>query len=466
MTEDERNLVYRIARMALVLWIGLMLFQCGGGEVVEEPEPTVTPDRGAAVALDYDVSRERAQVKAHVVGESDDTTVAELFTLPDSNWRDMLDHGRVWTDHAGRADLRAECSQPAGGAPECDCKAVILYENGDLVARACHPEDPQATCVVGQAALDECDICFETLSSRDCPDGTWMSVTYLRESEITIVTVGEGAATVRPVTVLDYQEADPFEFEFTTREWSTQTITLEAETISTESGQASLPYFLYTAPDANLKRIKIQAEEMGIELPPPGSPLPIDQLPILVDPEFGLPPVLETLAWEEPNLQLWMYDLSNTVYERGGIIFPPFMPPYRDEGLIIDFDGELLADTRVQEAVVLGIDKEYIMAEAFTDEEVPGFHAFIGGIPVDAFTLPYDPEQASALLEEVAFSDQLVLILFPMDDDALAYAAKLIAGAVSGIGIKDLPMPVPTAEFDAIRQEYAYARQPVIVIYR
>jgi hypothetical protein len=419
-----------------------------------------------AVALDYDVSRERAQVKAHIDGESADLTEAELFTLPNSDWRDMLNYGRVWTNHAGRAELRADCSQAAGGAMDCDCEAVILYEDGDLVARSCHPEEPEATCIVGQVALDECDICFETLSCRVCPEGTWVSITYLRRSEITIVTVGEGVAQVTPVTVLDYEETDPLEFEFKARRWSNAAITLEAESVPSESGQVNLPYFLYTAPETNLKRIEIQAEEMGHELPPAGTPLPIDQLPILVDPEFGLPPVLETLDWEEPNLQLWMHDLSETVYERGDIIFPPFMPPFRDGGLILDFDGDQLADPRVQEAVVLGIDKKYVMGVAFVDEQVPGFHAIIDAIPVDAYTLPYNPEESYALLDEAAFGDQLVLVLSPIDDDAVAHAAKLIAGEISEIGMSVMPMPVPMDELDAARQKYALARQPVIVIYR
>ena len=466
MTEECKNRLHRAQHIAIVLWLGFMLLQSSScGEPDRTPKPTEPPEAVAAVAQDYDVSRERAEVKAHLYGESASLAETELITLLNSNWRDMLDYGRVWTDHAGRAELRADCSQ-VSGATECNCEAVILYENSNLVARSCHPEDPAGTCLSGQAALNNCDICFETLSSRTCPEGTWVSITYLGASEITIVTVGEGAATVTPVTILDYMETGPLEFRFRTREWSNTPIRLAAETIPSESGEVNLPFFVYTAPDANLERIQIQAEELGITLPPPGRPLPIDQLPSLVDEEFGLPVVLEALAWEQPNLQLWMYDLSKTVYERGGIVFPPFTPPDWDLGLVLDFDGAQLADTRVQEAVVLGIDKKSVVSGAFANEQVPGFHALIGGIPVDAFTLPYDPEEARVRLMEVNFGEQLVYVLFPIDDDAVARAGKLIAGAVSEIGIKDLPVPVPMAEMGALRQEYALTGQPVLAIYR
>ena len=139
MTEEKRSRVYRALRIAVVLWVGFLLLQCGGcGDPTAKPEPTDTPETVGVAAEDYDVSRERAEVRAHLAGESANLAEAELVTLLDSSWRDMLDYGRVWTNHAGRAELRADCSQ-VSGATVCDCEAVILYENGNLVARSCHP---------------------------------------------------------------------------------------------------------------------------------------------------------------------------------------------------------------------------------------------------------------------------------------------------------------------------------------
>jgi hypothetical protein len=246
--------------------------------------------------------------------------------------------------------------------------------------------------------LDNCEICFETVSSRTCPEGTWVSITYLGESEITIITVGEGSATVTPVTVLEYEETAPLDFEFGTREWGDPT-TLKAEPVQTESGEATVPYFLYTAPTANLELIAAQAEEMGIELPPAGVPLPADQLSNLVDPEFGLPPVLEALDWPQPNLQLWMYELSVSALERGGILFPPFPPPDQADRVIMTFDGKQLDDPRVQEAFVAAIDEKGVMDRAFPNQDVQ-LVARIGDELVDASTIPYDPEKARATIPE------------------------------------------------------------------
>ncbi len=457
MDEEKRNLVYRVVRIAIILWVGLMLLLCGG--CGEEPD-------AVSVAHDYQVSRERAQVKAHVESESADTTEAELYTLPDSVWRDMLDHGRVWTNDVGRAELRADCTQPAGGAPVCNCEAVILYQGSSLVSRPCHPEESAGTCATGQALLVNCDICFETLSSRTCPVGTWVSITYLGQSEITIVTVGEGAATVTPVTVLDYEEIGPFEFEFKAREWSDEPIALEAESIATESGEANLPFFLYTAPEASLKRLMTQAEELGIELPPPGEPLPAEQLPILINPEFGLPPVLDALGWEQPNLQLWIFELSISASEHGDILFPPIPLPDEEPGFTLDFDGEPLGDWRVQEAFVLAIDKEAVTTQAFSAEGV-GFTAIIGGEAVDAYTYPYDPERALVMLEEAAYDrDQAVIILFPEEDAQVGDAAKLIAGALSEIDVNVELTPVPGMDLTYAREEFVSGGLPVLIVYR
>lgn len=460
MTEGKRGLVRRAVRTVIVLSAGIMLLQCNGTETVEPPE-----EARAAVGVDYEVSRERAVVRAHVEGQSASLAEAALFTLNNADWRAMLDHGRVTTDAVGRAELRADCEAAADGTIVCDCEALILYQDSDLVSRPCHPEEAAGICATGQGLLDNCDICFETVSSRTCPEGTWVSITYLGESEITIITVGEGRATVTPVTVLEYDETAPLEFEFETREWGPP-VTLKAEQVESESGEVTIPYFLYTAPEANLELIAAGAEELGIELPPAGVPQPADQLPILVDPEFGLPPVLEALGWSQPNLQPWMNELSNSAFERGGILFPPFEPPDQVEQVILDFAGGQLADPRVQEAFVTAIDKKRVMEMAFPDQDVQ-LTARIGVDLVDANTIPHDPEKALALLDEAGYDHgQPVTVLFPEGDDEVAMAAKWIAGELSRIDIPVELTPAPEEDLSAILKKLVSAEQPVVVVLR
>jgi hypothetical protein len=346
----------------------------------------------------------------------------------------------------------------------CNCEAIILYQASDLVSRPCHPEEAAGICATGQGLLNNCDICFETVSSRTCPEGTWVSITYLGESEITIITVGEGSATVTPVTVLEYDGTAPLEFEFTTVEWG-DPVTLKAEQVPSESGEVTIPYFLYTAPEANLERIAAGAEELGIELPPPGVPQPADQLPSLLDSELGLPPVLEALEWSQPYLQSWIYELSISAFERGGIQFPPIEPPSEAQQVTLDFDGVQLADPRVQEAFVSAIDQEAVVGRAFPNQEVQ-FTAVIGKNPVKANTIPYNPNQAQALLDEAGFDrGQMIMVVFPEEDAQVALAGKLIAGDLSRMGIKVEPTPVPGADLPAIVKKLASGEQPVVAVY-
>jgi len=132
----------------------------------------------------------------------------------------------------------------------------------------------------------------------------------------------------------------------------------------------------------------------------------------------------------------------------------------------LDFGSEPLGDSRVQEAFVLAIDKEPDTAQAFSSDAVR-FTAIIGGEPVDAYTIPYDPERANVLLEEAAYDrDQSVIILFPEEDDQVADAAKLIAGALSEIDVNVELTPVPGMDLGSARAEFVPGGLPVLIVYR
>jgi len=84
---------------------------------------------------------------------------------------------------------------------------------------------------------------------------------------------------------------------------------------------------------------------------------------------------------------------------------------------------------------------------------------------VDAFSIPYDPEVAYALLDEVAFDRDLGIFVVSPDYVPVAYAAELIAGALSEVGVKLELVPVPMEDMDAAREEFALEQQPVVAVF-
>lgn len=330
--------------------------------------------------------------------------------LTNGNWKDLNTNESVRTDQFGEAELDLDgCSGN-----------VWVFDNSTLSVWTCTKQaesNSEFWCTEeGTAAFNiDCAARFvvDTPSALVTIQGTAFTVTYLPENRLTLVTVLRGVVEVAPVLDMGTLElGDP---------------------VPVEEG-----FFLYTMPGEF-------SPQVGVV--PAREPRPLIELPIIVN---------------DLRIQGWIDDITR--WGDGQKILPPSWP--RPEQVILAFDGGQLTDPRVQEAFVTAIDKEAVMARAFPDQDVR-FTARIGDDLVDAYTIPYDPETAYALLEEAGYDPgEMVTVLFPEEDGEVSMAAKLIAGDLSRIGIKVDLTPVPEADLSAVMTKLASAGEPVVAVYR
>lgn len=329
--------------------------------------------------------------------------------LNDGNWKDLFAGNSIRTDSSGEAELRLV---------GCD-GSVWVFDNSTLSVWTCTKKAEQENeywCnEEGTAAFNiSCAARFEVVDTPSAQvniKATAFTVTYMPERQLTLVIVFRGLVEVTPVLDMG-------------------TLELGAP-VPVEPG-----YFLYTMPG------QVSPQIGGIR---PREARPLVELPFVV---------------QELGIRLWMDDITRWGTEQQ-ILVPSW--PYL--GLTLDFDGEQLADPRVQQAFVLAIDKERVMASAFPNETLR-FDALIAGAPVDAFTLPYNPEEALKLLAEAGYTRSTVLLLYPEGDSQLATAAKLISANLMQLDMGVEMVPVPAADLDAMRKEYASAGQPVVLVHR
>jgi len=216
-----------------------------------------------------------------------DTTPDTLVLLGDTNWHWLVGQGMVTTDASGQAEIRGP-----------GCGSLFVYQDSGLDRHDCE-RGGGGSCIVGAVLNINCDVAIDTLPAGVSFQGTWVSVIYLANSEVTLVTVGEGAAIVTPYSTLAYERTGDgiLELKVTEREATDKVI------IEVPSGQE--PLFLYTASD---ERLAALMEEQ--ELPPPRQALSIRDLP----------PVRQALQNKDPNLDLWLEQVQEQG-NRDGIEF-------------------------------------------------------------------------------------------------------------------------------------------------
>jgi len=331
--------------------------------------------------------------------------------LANGSWKNLNTNDSVRTDQFGEAELELDgCNG-----------SVWVFDNSTLSVWTCTKQaesNNELWCTEeGTAAFNiDCAARFvvDTPSALVTIQGTAFTVTYLPENRLTLVTVFRGVVDVAPVLDMDTLEL--------------------GEPVPVEEG-----FFLYTMPG------ELSPEVGGV---PAREPHPLSELPKIV---YDL------------GIRGWMDGITR--WGDGQQILPPDWP-FDPEQVTLDFDGGQLADRRVQEAVVSAIDQEAVVGRAFPNQEVQ-FTAVIGNNPVEANTIPYNPDQAQALLDEAGFDrGQVVTVVFPEEDDQVAMAAKLIAGDLSRIGIPVELTPVPGADLSAVMTKLASAGEPVIAVYR
>ena len=331
--------------------------------------------------------------------------------LTDNAWKNLNTNDSVRTDQFGEAELDLD---------GCD-GSLYVFDNSTLSVWTCTKqaeEDKEYWCVEeGSAGFNiDCTARFivvDTPSAQVTIQATAFTVTYLPDSQLTLVTVLRGVVDVAPVLDMD-------------------TLELGAP-VPVEEG-----FFLYTMPG--------EVSPVVGEVPA-REPRPLNELPLII---------------YEIGIRGWIDDIARWGDEQQ--ILPPSWPVL--DQVTLAFDGGQLTDPRVQEAFVTAIDKKPVMDRAFPNEDIQ-FTARIGDDLVDAYTIPYDPEKAYALLEEAGYDPgKVVTVLFPEEDGQVAMAAKLIAGDLSRIGIPVELTPVPGTDLSAVMTKLASGGEPVIAVYR
>lgn len=405
---------YRVFVIGPVILAAILLQACGDGV---QPEPQATPDEAVEVAAGaaYDVRRWLDHDNAWA-------TLSDVthFDPLDNDWEDLAAEGLVTTDSSGEAEL-CEDGEVIGGTNECNPDAchIFVYGDSDFGRHWC-PTSGYTDCT-GSATLtfEDCHTTVATLSADVTGLDTWFSVTYLWNTQVTLVVVGEGSVKVTPIRKLTIEGDPPPMTELPPLEraeaWADAQVTERkpGETVPPVRVDANTETarYLYTAPDEVL-------DELGLpQIVPDRAWLGMETLPLLRGRLEILEPRLE--PWLE---RLWLQS------EMDDIRLGPWLPV---SGLTVITIGEPWEDVAVVDAFLFGVDWQKTMEILDKPEQAVSVYRRQPSGPPDllqanAKELPYDPEKSIALLEEAGYAELPVAILSSGDEQMLALADQMV----------------------------------------
>jgi hypothetical protein len=330
-----------------------------------------------------------------------------------------------------------------------------VFWDSTIKYSSCPESSSNAVCNYdGTQAFRNCDVTVQTLSADVQGLGTWFSVTYLRESQITLVILGEGAATVTPVDVLNFVpieksalipgEVPPLmDYQINERVMGKP----QTARIDTVAGETQA---FFTAPAAKL-------QELGLTGFPSNQWLGMEGLNIL----------RQRLHLEEPNLEPWLRSIWELAPE-DAVKLPPLDPlPPENMGLVVT-GYETIADARFGEVLGYslnwpGLVKEFLQRD--TPAAFNGATQFKGQFNLigDMRDIGYDPQKAMQLVKEAGY-DRFSLMLLVPPDDALLAMAKTIIPSLSRIGFQVEFIPVPESEINIEAQSLLEQGAQVLVM--
>jgi hypothetical protein len=381
-----------------VLLIGMLAVGC-------TPTPKV-----AVIQQSAQVRCELAEVWAGASGASPLPQLGDCGLA--NNWHNLSADDWVTTDEDGEAWVDID-----------DCEIIYVFQSSGLIRAACPKSDytgGNVTCSVeGTSAYNNAcasEVIIQTPSSELVLEGTWLSVTYLEDRQLTLVIVLQGQVQVRPVL-----DGESFKL---------------GEPVEVSAGQ-----LLYTAPDAVLERIG--------DLPP-REPLPLEQLK----------PLAEALA-----LQPWL----ERVWERAKTDGHAFPPPWQEAGgVTLRGGGGPLEDERVQEAVLTAVDWQAVTERVLAGQDVAVAVELPSWQLDDVRSQAYDPEKAHALLAEAGVEGFEPTVMYPLNDEALGALVQEMAEQLGAIGIEAQlePMTGDAADWEARTRYIIMAGEPVLWLSR
>jgi hypothetical protein len=216
---------------------------------------------------------------------TDSSQPKNLLRLNDVSWHFLEGERMVTTDNSGQAQLRGP-----------NCSAVYVYQNSGLTLSGCPRGGGTGSCSTGTIVSASCNVSVSTMPADVRTVGTWFSVTYLEEAQVTLVIAGEGVVAVTPATVLDFRvvDRDQLQYEVFAREFGEE---VQVEVVPGDSARV-----LYTASDDRLAEL----QELGL-LPPPRDWLGVQELQ----------PLRQVLSRLDPNLDLWLEQVEEQAAQGG-----------------------------------------------------------------------------------------------------------------------------------------------------
>lgn len=377
----------RVLRVTVgILAAGMLLMGCTRGGRT----PQIPPTEVAELETDSQVRREMAVVWA---GPGD---VSVLPGLDDQDWHSLPAGSLVTTDDSGE-----------GWVNISDCMLIYIFQNSGLAKAACPKSDyigGNVTCAIEGTSVynNSCagQVIIQTLSAEVELQGTWLSVTYLPDQQLSLIMVFEGDATVRPV--LDF----------------------DARTLggrrNVEEG-----HFWFSTPGDRADRVAgLDARESH----------PFDRLPPLLD-----------------ALDLWPWmDRIQARADTDDVPFPE-LPVVALGHVVLQGGGGSLENESVQEAILHIVPWEALTEEAFPGQDV----AVAVELPdweIDARKITYDPDVAHELMPRF-FAPVELLLLFPPDDEPLAGITEVIADSLGQLGIEVKRDAVPATEAQGMMRD-------------
>jgi hypothetical protein len=444
---------YRLFTILVLVLAGVPLQGC---------DPEATPDEGIQIEPggDYDVRRYDGRDRAWAT--LSDATHFERLTDDDA-WENIVAQGLVTTDSNGEAEL-CEAGEIVASTHECkpDVCHIFVYGDSDFGHHWC--AIPGYTNCMGSATLsfENCDVTVTTLSADVTGLGTWFTVTYLWDTQVTLVIAGEGEVEVIPVRTLTF-EGEPVPIDDLPpmermKAWD------GVEVVERETGEPvsfrvpadnDTARYLYTAPDEVL-------EEIGLpEIVPVREWLDIETLPELRD----------RLGVLEPRLGPWLERVWQQA-KADDIPLGPWRPVSEEPTqpdvvqVFLGARGGPLEDAFAQEALLTAIDKDRTVEFAFPGQEV-ALLAELGDREIDARQVGYDRALAKEMLAEIGYPDGFLLyLMYPADDEQLVTLAGAVAEYLAGVGIDAEMMERPGAEMMTAVKEIVAAGESVVWLTR
>jgi hypothetical protein len=313
--------------------------------------------------------------------------------------------------------------------------------------------------MMGTQALADCHMTISTISASATGLGTWYSITYLWDSQMTIVVVGEGAVEVTPVVELEFAGEvpplplmEPRERALAARRVEVQT-RVEGEPVPVEVGEGQAA-FLYTAPDAKLEELRLNPDL------PDRTWHSTEQLPILV----------EQIQVIEPEIRPWLDRVWDGARIDGIDLGPRNWPEVENQLDIVTF-GPAWDDPQLQESLLFGADWGAVTEETMgqpTRVQVARLDPSGGLLTTrpDAREVGYNPDQARELMAAAGYDALEGVVLVPDGDAELLNTAEILAQQMQESGFSLTVELVPEAEIQNRMAAMSAAGIPGMVMTR